>query len=65
MDKVQDFAIYASGRADEAEARLRDALAIIDNAARETMLDQEPHHAVALLTEEEQRRLYALLKGTE
>lgn len=45
--------------------RLRCALAIIDNAARETMLDQEPHHAIALLNEAEQRRLYDLLKGTK
>ena len=45
------------------EERLAEALAIIDGAARETMLDQHPYHAVALLNEDEQRRLYNLLKG--
>jgi primosomal protein N'' len=52
----------------EAECdRLRDvlaeALAIIESAARETMLDQAPYHAIHLLNEDEQRRLYNLLKG--
>jgi hypothetical protein len=46
-----------------ARNRLADALAIIDNAARETMLDQHPYHAIALLNEDEQKRLYALLNG--
>jgi hypothetical protein len=45
--------------------RLLQALAIINNTARETMLEQAPFHAIALLNEDEQRRLYALLKGTE
>jgi hypothetical protein len=42
---------------------LAEALAIVDKAARETMLDQDPCFALALLSEDEQRRLYALLKG--
>lgn len=57
-------AAYASRASDNAR-RLSEALAIIDNAARESLLDQAPHHAIALLTEDEQRRLYVLLKGTE
>jgi hypothetical protein len=44
---------------------LSEALSIVDNAARETMLDQDPCFAIALLSEDEQRRLYALLKGGE
>lgn len=50
-------------RVEHAERRLSEALAIVDNAARETMLDQHPSHAFAVLTEDEQNRLYALLKG--
>lgn len=47
----------------QAERRLAEALAIIDNTARETMLDQAPCYAIALLTEDEQKRVYALLLG--
>jgi hypothetical protein len=50
-------------RALSVERRLADALAIVDNAARETMLDQHPYHAIALLNEDGQRRLHNLLKG--
>jgi hypothetical protein len=46
-----------------AKRRLAEALAIVDNAARERMLEQHPYHAIALLNEDEQRRLYNLLKG--
>lgn len=46
-----------------ARRRLSEALAIVDGAAQETMLEQHPSHAIALLNEGEQKRLYALLKG--
>ena len=52
-------------RIDALSARLSEARAIIDRAAAETMLDQHPYHAIALLNEDEQKRLYALLKGDE
>ena len=45
------------------EARLAVALDIVDGAARESLLDQSPCYAFPMLTEDEQVRLYALLKG--
>lgn len=65
LDVAQIATDAWKGRALSAERRLAEALAIIDGAARETMLDQAPYHAVALLNEDEQRRLYNLLKGGE
>lgn len=50
-------------RAEAAEDRLATALAIVDAAAVECGLPQDPCFALALLNEDEQRRLYALLKG--
>lgn len=48
---------------DDAERRLADALAIVDAVAAEAGLPQDPCFALALLNEDEQVRLYALLKG--
>jgi hypothetical protein len=48
-----------------ADSAVRRLLAIVNGAARESMLDQAPHFAFVLLTEDEQARLYALLKGGE
>jgi len=63
LDIAQTATDAWKGRALSAERRLAEALSIIDNAARETMLDQHPAHAIGLLREDEQRRLYNLLKG--
>lgn len=52
-----------SAECDRLRGVLREACGIVDNAARETMLDLHPSHALAMLTEDEQNRLYALLKG--
>jgi hypothetical protein len=45
-----------------AEARLSAIRAIVDEVARMCGIP-EPAHAIALLTQEEQARVYALLKG--
>jgi hypothetical protein len=45
--------------------RLSEALQIIDQVASECCLYPEPHCAIALLNEDEQQRLYALLKGDQ
>lgn len=45
--------------------RLREARRIIDQVASECLLYPEPHQAIALLNEDEQKRLYDLLKGDE
>lgn len=45
-----------------ARSRLAEALAIVDGVAQSCMLSN-PAHAFALLSEDEQARLYTLLKG--
>lgn len=49
-------------RAREAESRLREARGIVDDVAAVCGISV-PAHAFAMLNEEEQTRLYALLKG--
>lgn len=55
--------IYLTVQEAELERRLSEALAIVDAVASEAGLPQDPCFALALLNEDEQRRLYALLKG--
>jgi hypothetical protein len=48
---------------DRLKGILSQALAIVDTAARACGLSEDPASAIGLLREDEQRWLYALLKG--
>jgi hypothetical protein len=55
--------VYWTVREEALERRLSEGLDIVEAVAKEAGIPQDPCFALALLNEDEQRRLYALLKG--